>query len=193
MILLLFCNMTIHAQRNVFVAGGIDPLVLLDKDRVGGGNVLYIIQLGIQNYNPEGLGYKFGFVYEDFDEIHYTAKGFQGGIVLPAPTVPFFQDLTIGNYWYLQAEVNLINRKGLPNSQIYNSDEHTSWVLGLNAGIVIEKPFGLPFNAEFVGNAKDRLDTRVHYGTLDKFNSINDITFSGYIIINIPLEGLLKD
>lgn len=175
--MMLFLSLSGFAQSEWFISFGLDPAVLVDKGRAGGGNLNYLIQFGRENYTNDGLGYKFGGQWEQFEAINYTSYGAFGGMTFEAPW-------GIGHYWIAMAEINIIDRKGIQDSQIYNASKHSAWGLGATVGIRVEEPdlwlVKLPIDIEFLLNGKDRPDKRVHYdgGT---FDSINDIVFSFYL------------
>lgn len=173
-----------------FFQVGLDPAIGLNlptlsgDDRVGGGHLNYLIQAGREYFEEDKIGYKFGVQWEQFAEINYTSYGAFGGVTFNAPTIPF-TNVTLGHYWYATAQLFMIDRKGIEGSQIYNADKHTAWGIGATIGIRINEPdlglFKLPFDVEFLIDGKDRPDKRVHFDG-GKFDSINDITFSGYVM-----------
>lgn len=190
LLILLTLNLNfLNAQHDWFFSAGFDPAIatnlpkLNGEDRVGGGNLNYLLQVGKENYVKGNIGYKFGIQYEDFKAINYKSGGVFGGITFEARYIPF-TDIQMGDFWYLTAELNLIERRGIKDSRVWNADKVTNWAFGINAGLTFREIFNLPFNLDFLINGKDRADIRTHY-TGGKFDSINDIVVSGYLLITL--------
>lgn len=193
LIILMFITLvgTAQDESKFFVSVGLDPVILsgtnflADGDRVASGHLNYILQFGRELYSDRGVNYKFGFQFEQFKEINYTNYGTFGGVTFTAPKIPF-TNLSIGHYWYSTLEILATDRKGIKDSDIYNASDYTSWALGLNIGVVVQKPdlyfLKLPFDVEFLFNLKDRQDLRVHY-TGGKLDSLNDLKPSFYFLI----------
>ena len=199
--ILLFAINTQSQTNNIndtwYISVGVDPAVLsgshfLAKDgkRVEAGSLNYIIQLGMENYQPKKIGFKWQLRYESFKNIHFKSYGFYGGITYDPliKKIPFTNiDLHIGDYWYLQAGTEIINRKGLQQKKYFNLDTYRPWALGLNFGIVYTTPkikwldIKLPFDLEFQLNYKDRPVNRLLY--TKRPANIKDMKLSGYILI----------
>ncbi|MGE5944099.1 MAG: hypothetical protein ACM31G_07150 [Flavobacteriales bacterium] len=190
---IILISITINAQCKTcdewFLSIGIDPAIasgtnILSKgDRVGSGHLNYLVQFGRENYQEGEIQLKFGIQVEQFKAIHYRSFGTFGGITFSAPRIPG-TDLSIGHFWFITPEINLISRKGIQDSKDLNPDSLTTWSLGTTLGIRINEPelfkLKIPFNLEFQLNAKDRLDIAAHY-TGEPFG-INRIVVSGYVV-----------
>lgn len=172
-LIILLLTINLQAQTGdakVFLSLGLDPVIasglkkLDGSERPGAGSLNIIAQFGIEEYNENKIGYKFGLQYERFKNINYVSGGVFAGITYNALKVPF-TDLTIGNYWYTTLECNIISRKGITDSKIYNPNSGVDWALGINLGVKIQKPLNLPFDIDLLLNGKDREDIRVHYGS----------------------------
>jgi len=199
--IILFATTTFSQTNNIqdtwYVSLGLDPAVLsgshfLAKDgkRVGSGSLNYIINLGMEYYQPNKIGFKWQFTYEDFKNIHYKSYGFYGGITYNPiiKKIPFTNiDLYLGDYWYTQIGTEIINRKGLPQNKVYNLDTYRPFAMAFNLGIVYATPtikwlnVTLPFDVEFLINYKDRPVNRLLYSQRP-FN-LQDMKLSGYILV----------
>jgi len=184
-LLALFAVLTVQAQTLqdrfnsktetvLYATIGVDYGVLLGFSEVAGGNLNYKIGFGMETYKTKGVGHKVGFYYERFKAINYTSYTFQGGITFKSLNLPF-TNLGIGDYWFITPEINLISRKGIQSSQLYNADHLKNIALGINIGIRANNVFKSGFSTELIFNTKHRPDITAHYG------GSKNIVFSSYV------------
>ena len=150
----------------MYLSLGLDPAVLVGLNKVEKVSLDYTIGFGIESYKTKGVGLKLGVYHESFKAINYRSYTLQGGITFKA-----FRGL----YSFITPELNLINRKGLKDSKLYNANDVDNYSLGLNFGLRANEVFNTPFSLEWVFNGKGRPDIITHYGFGDK------VVFSTYV------------
>jgi len=154
-------------ERRTVISVGLDPAVLIDNNRVGGGNLDFTGRIGVEDNI-----FKAQISIEYFNVINYFATSGQAGVILPL----YYKGL----YGTLMPELNLINRWGI-NDGRKTADNHSSQLgIGMNAGLQYEFNFGgfIEWNA----NLKSRPDLDYHYQSFDETSqTVFNTTFSiGY-------------
>lgn len=171
-----------------FISAGLDPTILsglnnLDgTKRVGAGGLDFMLQVGREGYSEKVVKGKFGIQIESFKTINYFSGGFFGGVTYNAPKIPG-TNLHIGHFWYTTLEINLISRKGIPDTIVYNPNSNIDWSLGINMGIKIQKIFKTPFDLDLILNGKDRTDIKTHYGSTGFKDTF---IISSYVLLTLP-------
>jgi len=193
-ILLLAFSIQVKAQiggykqpegNRFYISGGFDPAVLIDKNRVGGGNLNGMIRAGIDFPFIKGEGFAFnvsGF-YERFDEIYFQAFGLNVGV---SKNWRGYEVLGKSlNRWTTSVsfEQGFITRNGIVgNLDIANfkSEDFKPYYVGFNLSFRYDLTTWL--SVEYIIQHRQRPDKDYFY------NQTGNETTSGFIMARITLN-----
>ena len=170
-ILMLFTALISKAQSTYYLGAYADPAVLIDKDRVGGGNLNFMVKAG-----AEANGFTASVFYERFNEIAFQAAGLNLGLYKRWTGWELLGIDISGLTTSVSFEQGFISRKGIldvSDTVDYANERYTPFYIGGNLSVryQITKSIGVEYIVQF----RQRPDKNYF------FNQTGQNTLSGFV------------